>query len=186
MFLLLLIQSVRLVALGSFSWARPTHFVSSALRRVSSAFSPVAEGVVDEVEGPVVAGVGRLLPFGEPLHEVDLALVLPRARAFPRPPAPGERHVPALVAGVPQGRVVVLQHDLGEDAVTTLTVFLQSNGKNRVSLKHLTCLRMKYRKCHVSLSSLGVHVDIDIQTAIAGQQCLRAVYYMATVTTVAE
>lgn len=112
----------------------------SALRRVSRAFSPVAEGVVDEVKGAVVAGVGRLLPFREPLHEVDLALVLPGARAFPRPPAPGERHVPALVAGVPQCGVVVLQDDFGEDAITALTVFLQSNGHNRVSLQHFTCL----------------------------------------------
>lgn len=104
-------------------------FLSSALRRVPRAFSPVAEGVVDEVEGAVVAGVGRLLPFGEPLHEVDLALVLPRPRALPRPPAPGERHVPALVAGVPQCCVVVLQHDLGEDAVAAVTVFLQKRQK---------------------------------------------------------
>lgn len=111
------------------SFPRSTPFLSSALRRVSSAFSPVAEGVVDEVKGPVVAGVGRLLPFGEPLHEVDLALVLPRARALPWPPTPGERHVPALVAGVPQCCVVVLQHDLGEDAVAALTVFLQTDKK---------------------------------------------------------
>lgn len=126
LFLPLVLQSVSFLARGSSVHS----FSSSALRRVASAFSPVAEGVVDEVEGAVVAGVGRLLPFGEPLHEVDLALVLPRPRALPRPPAPGERHVPALVACVPQCRVVVLQHDLGEDAVAALAVFLQNNNNN--------------------------------------------------------
>lgn len=140
MFLLLLILSVSQFQFSSCLFLQAAPSPSSALRRVPSAFSPVAEGVVDEVKGAVMAGVGRLLPFGEPLHEVDLALVLPRARAFPRPPAAGERHVPALVAGVPQGRVVVLQHDLREDAVAALTVFLQSNGKRRVSLKHFASL----------------------------------------------
>lgn len=166
MFLLLVIQSASLVALWFFSscsvlFPRPTPFGSSALRRVPSAFSPVAEGVVDEVKGPVVAGVGRLLPFWEPLHEVDLALVLPRARALPRPPTPRERHVPALVAGVPQCCVVVLQHNLGEDAVAALTVFLQSNGNNTVSLGPFTCFvqkrHLRYRNSYVCLCSLCVH-----------------------------
>lgn len=80
---------------------------------------------MDEVKRPVVARLGRLLPLREPLHEVDLALVLARPRAFPRPPPAGEGHVPALVAGVPQRRVVVLQHDLAEDAVAALAVLLQ-------------------------------------------------------------
>lgn len=79
---------------------------------------------MDEVKRPVVARVGGLLSLRQPLHEMDLALVLARARAFPRPPAAGEGHVPALVAGVPQRRVVVLQDDLCEDAVAALSVFL--------------------------------------------------------------
>ena len=80
--------------------------------RVVRAFSPSAEGVVEEVEGAVVGRLGGLRPLWEPLHEVDLALVLARPRALAWAAAACERHVPVLVACVPQGRVVVLQHDL--------------------------------------------------------------------------
>ena len=65
--------------------------------RVVRAFSPSAEG-------------RRALV--KPLDEVDLALVLARARPLARAAATCERHVPVLVACVPERRVVVLQHDL--------------------------------------------------------------------------
>lgn len=79
---------------------------------------------MDEVKRAVVAWVGGLLPLRQPLHEMDLALVLACSRAFPWPPAAGEGHVPALVAGVPQRCVIVLQNDLSKDTVTALSVFL--------------------------------------------------------------
>lgn len=50
--------------------------------------------------------------------------MLPCPRALPWSSAAGEGHVPALVTCVPQCCVVVLQHDLGEDTITTLPVFL--------------------------------------------------------------
>lgn len=87
---------------------------------------------MDEVERAVVARVGRLLPFRQPLHEMDFALVLARPRAFPWPPAAGEGHVPALIAGVPQRRVVVLQNDFGKDTVATLSVFLQKHTQKQL------------------------------------------------------
>lgn len=79
---------------------------------------------MDEVERPVVAWVGGLLALWQPLHEMDLALVLACLRAFPWPPTASEGHVPALVAGVPQCCVVVLQHNLSEDTVSALSIFL--------------------------------------------------------------
>ena len=50
----------------------------SSMLRVACAFSPLVEWVVDEVKGPVMAGEGGLHPLRQPLHEVDLALVLAR------------------------------------------------------------------------------------------------------------
>lgn len=70
---------------------------------------------------------------GQPLHEVRLPLVLAGARGLARPPLAGEGHVPALVLGVLQSRVVVLQHDLREDAVPTVTLFL--GGADRYTEK---------------------------------------------------
>ena len=100
----------------------------SALRRKPSAFSPRVEGVVNEVEGSVVDGQRVLMAFRKSLHEVDLALVLSGPRAFPGPPSASERHVPALIACIPQRCVVVLQNNLCEDAVTTLAIFLQEKS----------------------------------------------------------
>lgn len=96
----------------------------SALRRKSCAFSPRVEGIVNEVKGPVVDGQWVLMAFRESLHEVDFALVLPCPRAFPGPPSASKCHIPALIACIPQRCVVVLQNNLSEDAVTTLTIFL--------------------------------------------------------------
>lgn len=97
---------------------------SSAIRWVACAFSPSAEGVADKVKRPVVGWVWGLLPSGKPLHEMDLALVLPCPWAFPGAPTSCERHIPALITCIPQRRVVVLQHDFGEDTVTALSAFL--------------------------------------------------------------
>lgn len=109
----------------------PSASPPSALRGMPRTFSPLIERVVDEVERAVVARMHRLLPLRQPLHEMDLPLVLPRPRAFPRPSAAGEGHVPSLVPRVPQCCVVVLQNDLGEDAVATLPVFLHGGRQIR-------------------------------------------------------
>lgn len=100
---------------------------SSAPWRVLRTFSPLTEGVVDEVEWAVVAWMGGLLPLRQPLHEMDLALVLACPWALPWPPTACEGHIPALVAGIPQCCIVVLQDDLGEDTVTALSIFLQTH-----------------------------------------------------------
>ena len=71
--------------------------------------------------------MGGLLPLRQPLHEMDLTLVLARPRALPWPPTACEGHIPALVAGIPQCCIVVLQDDLGEDTVTALSIFLQTH-----------------------------------------------------------
>lgn len=51
-------------------------------------------------------------------------LVLPALGGLAGAALAREGHVPALVARVLEGRVVVLQHDLGEDAVFALAVGL--------------------------------------------------------------
>lgn len=53
----------------------------------------------------------------QPLDEMDLPLVLSRPGGFDRPPLPGESHIPAVILGILQGRVIVLQDDLGENTV---------------------------------------------------------------------
>lgn len=63
--------------------------------------------------------------FVEPLDEVDFPLVLPGFGGFDGPPFSGEGHVPAVILGVLEGGVVVLQDDLGEDAVPTPATDLQ-------------------------------------------------------------
>lgn len=76
-------------------------------------------------------GLGGLVALGEPLHEVHLALVLPGLGALARAALAGEGHVPALVFGVLQRRVVVLQDDLREDAVLAFAVALHGTERGR-------------------------------------------------------
>lgn len=63
----------------------------------------------DELEVFALVSVGeRRRAVVEPLDEVDLSLVLPCPGSLDGPPFPGERHVPALVLGVLEGRVIIL------------------------------------------------------------------------------
>ena len=79
---------------------------------------------------------------GQSLHEVDFALVLPGLGALAGSAFAREGHVPALVLGVLQGRVIVLQHDLREHAVLAFAVALQGGGQTR---------------CHPALSGAPSH-----------------------------
>ena len=63
----------------------------------------------------------------EPLDEMDLSLVLPRPGRFDGPPFPGESHIPALILGILEGRVIVLQHYLCEDTVPAPAVGLRED-----------------------------------------------------------
>jgi len=85
-------------------------------------------------------GLGGLVALGKPLHEMHLPLVLPSLGALARAALAGEGHIPALVLGVLQRRVVVLQDDLREDAVLAFAVALRreeggnlSNGRRAAS-----------------------------------------------------
>lgn len=62
--------------------------------------------------------------FVEPLDEVDFPLILSGFRGFDGSPFPSEGYVPAVIFGVLEGGVVVLQDDLGEDAVPASAVGL--------------------------------------------------------------
>lgn len=62
---------------------------------------------------------------GQALHEVGLSLVLPGARGLPGPALACEGHVPAFVLGILKRCVVVLQDDLGENAVPAVTLPLE-------------------------------------------------------------
>jgi len=75
-----------------------------------------------------VVGEGRL-PAVQALDEVGFTLVLPAAGGSAGPALAREGHVPALVAGVSESRVVVLQHDLREDAVLALAVGLREEER---------------------------------------------------------
>lgn len=71
----------------------------------------------------------------QPLDEMDLPLVLPRPGRFDGPPFPGKSHVPAVILGILERRVVVLQHDLGEDAVPAPAAGLRENTEKVLVLK---------------------------------------------------
>lgn len=96
---------------------------------VSSPFTPAVEGVVEELKASV--GLGGLVALGKPLHEMHLPLVLPGLGALAGAALAGESHVPALVLGVLQRCVVVLQHDLREHAVLAFAVALGREQEQR-------------------------------------------------------
>lgn len=69
------------------------------------------------------------VPPREALHEVGLPLVLLGLGGLPWAALARESHVPALVLGVLECRVVVLQNNLGEDAVFASSFPLQRGQK---------------------------------------------------------
>lgn len=91
---------------------------------MTCAFSPFTEGVLEKVERLMLTWVSGLLSLWQPLHKMDLPLVLAGLRALARTPTTREGHVPVLVVGVPQCCVIVLQDDFGEDAIPAVPVFL--------------------------------------------------------------
>lgn len=64
----------------------------------------------------------------EPLDEVDFSLVLLGFRGFHGSPFPSEGYVPAIILGILEGGVVVLQDNLGEDAVPASAAGLRANS----------------------------------------------------------
>ena len=93
--------------------------------RLPVAFGSAGGRKTDElkVSGSVRVGE-RQWAFVEPLDEVDLPLVLPGFRGFDGPSLPGEGHVPALVFGILESCVVVLQDYLCEDTVSASPIGL--------------------------------------------------------------
>lgn len=63
----------------------------------------------------------------KPLNEMDFSLVLPCPRSFDGPPFPGESHIPALILGILESCVIVLQHYLCEDTIPAAAIGLQDN-----------------------------------------------------------
>lgn len=62
----------------------------------------------------------------ESLDEMHLPLVLPGLGGLDGPAFSGEGHIPALILGILEGSVVVLQDDLCEDAVSASTAGLRN------------------------------------------------------------
>lgn len=60
----------------------------------------------------------------QPLDEMDLSLILPRSGGFDGPPFPGESHIPALILGILEGCVIVLQYNLSEDTIFAPAIWL--------------------------------------------------------------
>lgn len=75
--------------------------------------------------------LAQQVPPGESLHEVGLPLVLLGLGGLPRPALTGESHEPALILGVLERRVVVLQNDLSKDAVFASSFPLGERQKGR-------------------------------------------------------
>lgn len=96
---------------------------------MTCAFSPFTEGVLEKVERLMLTWVSGLLSLWQPLHKMDLPLVLAGLRALARTPTTREGHVPVLVVGIPQCCVIVLQDDFGEDAIPAVAVFLWEKHK---------------------------------------------------------
>lgn len=84
-----------------------------------------------------MVGEGQLA-LVEALDEVGLALVLAAAGGLAGPALPCEGHEPALMPGILEGRVVVLQHYLSEHAILALPAGLGEKGGEEGSLS--TCL----------------------------------------------
>lgn len=99
-------------------------------------FSPLAQrvngdGERERVKGPPLA---QQVAPGQALHEVGLSLVLLGLGGLPGAPLAREGHVPALVLGVLESRVVVLQDNLGEDAVFASSFPLGGGGKRETEI----------------------------------------------------
>ena len=58
---------------------------------------------------------------------MDFSLVLPCPGGFDGPPFPGESHIPALILGILEGRVIVLQYYLCEDTIPAPAVGLRED-----------------------------------------------------------
>ena len=86
-----------------------------------------------------MVGEGQLA-LVEALDEVSLSLVLAAAGGLAGPALPREGHEPALVPGVLERCVVVLQHDLCEHAVFALSAGLQGKEGEFVRLPWLASL----------------------------------------------
>lgn len=89
----------------------------------------------DELESFALVRVGEgRRACVEPLDEVDLSLVLPCPGGFDGPPFAAEGHEPAFILGVLESGVVVLQHNLGEDALPAPAAGLEKGTKVTASL----------------------------------------------------
>lgn len=99
--------------------------------RPPRALGPAGGGRAHELELLLPLGVvgERQLALVEALDEVSFSLVLAAAGSLTGPALPREGHEPALVPGILEGRVIVLQHDLGEHAVFALPAGLPRGGR---------------------------------------------------------
>lgn len=98
--------------------------------RFSVAFRPSGRWKADELK---VFGLVRVWEgersFVEALDEVNFPLVLPGFGGLDGPTLSAEGHVPALIFSVLESSVVVLQDDLGEDAVPSSAIRLRETEK---------------------------------------------------------
>lgn len=126
----------------------PSLCPSATLRaQLMGVFSPLAErlngnGQRERVKRPPFT---QQVPPREALHEVGLPLVLLGLGGLPRAALACESHVPALVLGVLECCVVVLQDNLGEDAVFASSFPLRTKAVSGKNIRHV---RGKLQICH--------------------------------------
>ncbi len=108
----------------------------------SVAFRPSGRWKVDELKvfGLVWVWEGER-SFVEALDEVNFPLVLSGFGGLDGPTLSAEGHVPALIFSVLESSVVVLQDDLGEDAVSSSAVRLWETEKK----PHVISLNFKLK-----------------------------------------
>lgn len=85
-------------------------------------FSPLVKLIRHNVEGLALSE--QVSPW-KTFHEMSFSLVLLRAHGLPWTTLACKRHVPAFVLGILQCCVVVLQDDLSEYAVLSITLPLE-------------------------------------------------------------
>lgn len=130
---------------------------AAARAQLMGKFSPLAQrvngnGERERVKGPPLA---QQVAPGQALHEVGLSLVLFGLGGLPGAALAREGHVPALVLGVLESRVVVLQDNLGENAVFASSFPLGGGGKRDTEIYGSNYLEMR-RSHHRNIFSFSI------------------------------
>ena len=82
---------------------------------------------------------------------MDLSLVLPGPGGFNGPPFPGESHIPALILGILERCVIVLQYYLCKDTIPAPAIGLREETEqvSYVKAGQTDCMKCSYIISHL-------------------------------------